>query len=91
MDTSELKPGDVVLILATVLKRVDDGEGSPPVLYVQVEHAQPHAPSISALVTEDQVRGLFNRPAAPKAAPYPIGTLARTHESQRAAMDEPAP
>lgn len=91
MDISELKPGDTVTVVAVITKVVDDAEGEPPVVLVAITPANRLDGNIVALVAHTDIAAKLSSQAAPDTPAWPLGTLDRSHESQRAAMDQPAP
>lgn len=76
MNLSELRPGDTVLIEATVTKVADDGEGAEPLALVSVA-SKTHAINHPIVVTADQVHSKLGSQAAPETSEWPLGTLER--------------
>lgn len=76
MELSELRPGDTVLIEATVTKVADDGEGADPLALVSVE-SKTHAINHPIVVVAEQVHSKIGAQAAPDTPEWPVGTLGR--------------
>lgn len=91
MDITELRQGDTVLVEAQVIKIDDGGEGGDPLVLLSVgSRLGDYDRQAQAVVLPDKIHGIHERPAPPADESYPLGTLARSAESQRAAMDKPA-
>lgn len=86
---ADLKGGDTVLVLGTVVKRVDDSEGEPAVVLVRFDQPFGHQTNPNVLVQEGDVRELVAHQPPPEVRPIELGSLGATHDDQRAAMAEP--
>lgn len=76
MELSELRPGDKVLIEATVTKVVDEGEGEPAMVLAAVRQPT-QTVSVSVVVGAETVHSKLSSQAAPVTEAWPLGTLGR--------------